>query len=311
MNPDRFSKSIIHHFFKNDLSIKLKEQDFIEQNITHQIESAAFTRAELIEIRAKTEGKIPKIEKENRNILIWTSIPVLILFISIIGIEFELSTLGLKLSNIQNAKEIILLTLVTSEIFFKLKRSHLNHLKTLEHCVNTKIFGKEKALFLKENLSDHFKIFNQDNLLQGKNLKSSGIGSFLFWLEMIQLLIKLTALSILLLTVHLVILYDIYKNSNYEDFGPPIAIFVFMMYITTILHELITGFFKIKFIDHRKIAYFSLMSPDGTDLRDDVIEYIQNKVKKQKTINFIILLAISTSIIVTYSILTGLDVLKN
>lgn len=209
-------------------------------------------------------------------------VPILLLFMSIKGVEFKISMFGISLSKFENLKEIIIIAVLVSTTMLSRFQNAREELISLRKMVFIKKFDDEHYENLKLALPHTEVSESRESFIFSKKYSSTGIRTFI---EILYVILSLTIVSILfsiIFYVFYVILFDIWYKPNFSPFVSRLIVVLFCLFVSfDILINAVKKYAKYTYIDRIKWDKVKLTNDSDGELEPELKELTEKIIQRE------------------------------
>lgn len=256
--------------------VTLSERELADKEIEVEVEAVDFDGVDIKRVIEAADQQIDHISKQRFKFGLYVLIALILLFLSIKGVQFEISVLGVKLSQIQSIKEVILLGMIAAGVHSQMKSDQLTELKSLKKMLYIKCHGDAayiafRRTFLNQSNDNYLPFF-----LVNKNFNSVGFGQLIKRLSFVRLFVGLTTTLVLYTWVIVSIILDVWKQPIIDPlYARLICIFALIVFLNDFFTAFARGLMRFEYIDRKIWRAYDVYQKGTKELSEETLEFVR------------------------------------
>lgn len=291
---------ILRRLLFRHASVRLKEADVTDAALDEIINAADFESYPLKDAANDVLSRIEEIQKNSHYTTIAMSTATAVLLLSIVGIRPEFSLLGIKLGDIKHAKEFIFAAILFADMYLVVMDGVNSTLKRLHMRLKIKLHGENNTALLE--ITSKYGPLNANLLLPQYfheryelSLPKMLIDTLSNWI----LIMMMVLFIFIVLGMQIVILFDIWNNSNFDPFwGKCFSIFGAVVMSTSFLTKNLKSQAKFSYIDSNLASKY-LVEKDKDSIKYEFRALYFDQLNRIQVIRHTIFVSLLAGIILT------------
>jgi hypothetical protein len=243
----RFSRKAIRY----NASVRMSDSEIIAESAKQFVQKIDPNKLEYRQVLELFEDKLEYYRSLYYKLIILSGVPTLLLFLSISGVQFEISLLGIKLNYIQRVKEAVVAFSMVGNLVAIIVEMESLQLRAIRFELLKKIYGENDASVL-QNAKDRFPDWNFPRTAKGYAAWG--------WSLTFDSLLLVSGISVLAVAaaavvyIEIVVIFDIWLNSNLgKTVGRSFALVVGGISFTLFFAVQLRKLFKFRYTDIEKL----------------------------------------------------------
>lgn len=274
-------KKVFRALLRSKAGVRLNRDQLIEFELSKKTNALSFETMEAGAVLEKIEERISNLSKQSSRNALVSALLIGILFLSLKGVEFEITLLGAKLSNLSNIKEFVLLAASFGGVLFFVTETRQRELKALRKLVFIRAFGEDMHQIVQTTFEsrDEHEFYLRD----GRSFTTIGLKRFLDHLHAWMILSSILAVVVFALWVLGFILVDVWREPNINHIlAKAICIFAAVSVLYDLLNTVLQAFASFTYIDTDRWDNYDLVIPGTKELSDETKEFFENYYRAGK-----------------------------
>jgi hypothetical protein len=127
--------SIFERLRRNKSGEKLRDREIRELQVVAKVDRLDFRKLKFEDAISQIEGKLRRNNQQSFSMVIGLGALLSLLFFSLIGVQLEITLLGVKLTQIENAKEVIVIFSICGSLFTRRLDDNDEYLRSLRRAI--------------------------------------------------------------------------------------------------------------------------------------------------------------------------------
>lgn len=261
--------------------LKLSDQEVISHSVRAVVSKLDGRKVKLEEVISRLEQRISSLTSRMLRVALFALAGLGLLTAARYDVQFEISIIGIKLSHIENIKELVCALCVAASAMHTVSAHERDSLVALRDELVNRKYGDVAAKFILVSTEAEPKSFNDlfPNFLQAKLMP----GIIFIFQKTAQLLSVVLAACVALACIgflYLGTLWDIWTASNFQGLFPRALVCVLLLVAVFDTIAGIIGSFRLKFIDESKWELFNFYVPGTNEISEEAKQFIIEQVRK-------------------------------
>lgn len=261
--------------------LKLNDREVIAHSIREVVSRLDGRKVKIDEIIARLEERISRLNNRMLRVAALVLTGLSLLTAARYNVQFEVSILGVKLSQIENIKELVCALCVSASALFTVSMHERDSLVALRDELIDRKYGEVAAKFLlvstdaePKNFDELFPNFAQSRLTPGLPFIAQKVA---------QVLSVSLAGAVTLACVGFLyagVLLDIWNASNFPGVMPRILVCILFAIVVFDTIGGIIGSFRLKFISESRWDQFNFYTPGTDQISEEAKRFILEESRK-------------------------------
>ena len=260
----------------------LSEKEFTEKCLEVHLSHLDRRKIKIEHFLESVETRIEKINNSSSKIILYIFLAMGLLTASRLGVQLEISILGVKLQQIDQIKEIVLIVSSAASAYISVEMIEKSYLLVLRKKLYQSKFGEASY----DIVSTSFKVEPVSILgVINRAYTERFTPSFGAMIPMVfrgfSFLFTIIIIIALAIYIYGAALIDIWNVSNIPGSGGKILVVVLGIILVFDLLAVILSALRYKYIDRDKWKNYAFYKPESDELSEETIEFIEREVSNR------------------------------
>ncbi|KQU95208.1 hypothetical protein ASC68_18830 [Devosia sp. Root105] len=257
------------------------------------IAGADFRKIKVSDAIERIDKKIGRWEAVQMKVTLYTAVPYLLLFCSIVGVSLEIQFLGITLKGIEKLKELIFVSVSLAGLYFGMLESGLKKLRKLRERLYRQRYGEKAGPLLKYLVEDESPYTNMDVYISGERYLALPAKLIVEGVRGVSIMVTLLLGFAIYLYITLVVALDLWNHSNWPGvWGQVLVAVVFIIATAQTTATVLKTAFRFRYVDTEKSAKLAVADPETGEIVQEIKDMINKDVRFWRGIRIVATVAI-------------------